>query len=421
MLELIDTKPEVRVQESEYKRLLGLPADYVLEGRTRELADQAAAWYAENGKPWIYALQTPDVELADGQLGIDGTLLTSKSLQQQFREAEAHSTVVLAVSAGKECEAKAKELWQEGKPDEYFFMEMYGSAVVEHLVATASGRICAWADHQHMAALPRYSPGYSGWDISDQVKLWRLLRHDGKPFAGELEVMETGMLRPKKSLLALLGLTRHVDKVSKFSQLIPCENCSLAPCQYRRAPYLHALPQFEEARQLQPKAGNGAGHARAAIPVAQETPRYSVNARALRKWSQERLVLKVLPDGSVESRFRYEGTTCSNLGRPLEFDYHVKLGPRQQGYRILESRCEPAPGDTGHASMCEYLRDGDSLMTNIAEEKPLLGKPLDDVLSWQRRSSPSGCYCDYEGRIHKWGLVLEVIHYALARRQHDST
>jgi hypothetical protein len=421
MLELIDTTPEIRVQESEYKRLLGLPADYVLEGRTRELADQAAAWYAENGKPWIYAVQTPDVELAAERLGIDGTELTSRSLQQQFREAQAHSTVVLAVSAGKECEAKAKELWQEGKPDEYFFMEMYGSAVVEHLVASASGRICAWADHQRMAALPHYSPGYSGWDISDQVKLWRLLRQDGRPFAGELEVMETGMLRPKKSLLALLGLTRHVDKVGKFSRLIPCENCSLASCQYRRAPYLHALPQFEEVRQLQPAARNGDGHAGAVVPAEAEPPQYSVNARALRKWSKERLVLKVLPDGSVESRFRYEGTTCSNLGRPLEFDYHVKLGPRQQGYRILESRCEPAPGDAGHTSMCEYLRDPDSLMLNISGEKPLLGRPLNDVLTWQRRSSPSGCYCDYEGRIHKWGLVLEVIHYALARRQDDSS
>jgi hypothetical protein len=29
--------------------------------------------------------------------------------------------------------------------------------------------------------------------------------------------------------------------------------------------------------------------------------------------------------------------------------------------------------------------------------------------------SPAGCYCEPDSRQHKWGLVLETIHYALAR------
>jgi len=59
MLELIDIQPDVNVQESEYKRLLGFPADYVLQGRVKELADWARGWYAENGHPWIYGRRTP--------------------------------------------------------------------------------------------------------------------------------------------------------------------------------------------------------------------------------------------------------------------------------------------------------------------------------------------------------------------------
>ena len=42
---------------------------------------------------------------------------------------------------------------------------------------------------------------------------------------------------------------------------------------------------------------------------------------------------------------------------------------------------------------------------------------MNEVLTWQRASSPSGCYCDADRRAHKWGLVLEVIHYALAQRE----
>jgi len=37
------------------------------------------------------------------------------------------------------------------------------------------------------------------------------------------------------------------------------------------------------------------------------------------------------------------------------------------------------------------------------------------VIRWTRPSSPAGCYCEAESRQHKWGLVLETIHYALSR------
>ena len=104
--------------------------------------------------------------------------------------------MLVAVSAGPECERRARQLWQDGKPDEYFFMEAFGSAVVEHLITIASGRICDWADRQGMLALPHYSPGYSGWDVADQNKLWSLIRpQNGHSIATELQVMESGMLR----------------------------------------------------------------------------------------------------------------------------------------------------------------------------------------------------------------------------------
>src|SRR5207342_3931160 len=99
-----------------------------------------------------------------------------------------------AVSAGKECEEKARELWQDGRPDEYFFLEVFGSAVVEHLITVASGRICGWADANGTVALPHYSPGYSGWNVADQNKLWDLIRPpNGQALPGELQVLDTGM------------------------------------------------------------------------------------------------------------------------------------------------------------------------------------------------------------------------------------
>jgi hypothetical protein len=461
MLELFDTNPDANVAPAEYQRLLGFPRGHELEGRSRELADWARDWFGKHGKPWIYARESDALQLTAGRLNLGGTEFSSQQLHDQFETAQAHQAVLVAVSAGKECEEKARELWQDGKPDEYFFMEVFGSAVVEHLITIASGRICGWADSHGMVALPHYSPGYSGWDVSDQHKLWSLLRPQtghalpeperllspslssipnggeggrrpgeeglcvpgfkaqkfisGNSLPGELHVMDTGMLRPKKSLLAVIGITANVEQARRFARLVPCENCSLPACQYRRVPYKHSLPQIEDVRRLQGGLGNDLNGS--IVRPSQPPPQYSVNARALRKWSQERLWLNTAADGRVEARFRYEGTTCSSMGRPLAYDYHVRLQPPGEDYRIVAATCAPASDDTGHASQCAYLNDSAELQRNIERDVPLLGQPLHEVFAWERSPNPAGCYCESSARLHKWGLVFEVIHFALTEQQ----
>jgi hypothetical protein len=414
MFEFVDQCPAVSVQEAEYVRLLGFPRDHALEGRSRELADWAREWYAARGRPWMFARAAGGLDTRDGTVSFGGEQFCSERLREQLEAAEAHDAMLVAVSAGKECEDKARQCWQDGKPDEYFFMEMFGSAVVEDLVTHAAGRICAWAEERGMAVLPHYSPGYSGWPISDQMKLWQLLRgNPGRAFPADLEVMETGMLRPKKSLLAVFGLTQHTEKVVAGSRLVPCDNCALSKCQYRRSPYRYAMPQPETFARVQ----NGNGSRNDDSHALEANARYSTNSRALRKWAQERLHLEVAIDGSVTARFRYEGTTCANLGHPIHYDYYVKLQPPAQEYRVAELRCGPAPYDVGHLHMCEYLKDPDDFMKNLAVERPLVNRPLNDVLSWKRAYNPAGCYCEASSREHKWGLVFEVIHFALAQGQ----
>lgn len=417
MIELLDTQPEMNVQEAEYKRLLGYPREYEFTDRSRELADWARQWYAQNGKPWIYAQQVDRLDLLDGRLMIADVEFSSKKLQAQLLKAQAHATIITAVSAGKECEEKARQLWLKEKPDEYFFLEIYGSAVVEHLITTASARLCDWAEQQGMAILPHYSPGYSEWDITDQHKFFGLIR--SKKIQEEIRVLETGMLWPKKSLLAVFGVTQHADRVRSFSELVPCESCAMLSCQYRRAPYARARNHIEDVSQLQDRVAQTSDAMETAWNDAILDPngKYSISKRALQKWSQERLQLNFLADRSVQARFRYAGTTCSNLGRPLEYDYHLRLASATEGYRIFEMSCAPAPDDTGHAYMCEYIRNAEGLQREIANEKPLLGCMLNEVLHWKRQFSPSGCFCDAVGREHKWGIVLEVLHYALVQAE----
>ena len=256
-----------------------------------------------------------------------------------------------------------------------------------------------------MAVLPHYSPGYPDWDVAEQLRLLELMKRTREqPFPSPVEVFDTGMLRPKKTLLAVFGLTHHTEQLRRLTDLVPCENCSFGPCQYRRAPYRRAPRSWGDQTPVR-------------VSVLDQNAEYSVNRKALKRWSEGRLSMSLNQDGSLNVVFRYEGTTCTNMGRPLTFNYNVKLGSRADGYPILEQRCVPAEGDTGHTAMCQYLENPASMMAAIDREKPLSGERLNAVLSWQRKPSAAGCYCESSSRDHKWGLVLETIHYALAQEE----
>lgn len=424
MNELIDINPDINVLENEYKRLLGYPKDIELKERSLELSKWAREWYNKNSKPWIYALQTNEIDFSNEKLRVNNIEFSSRKLCNQLAESQADSAMLVAVSAGEECEVKANQLWQEGKPDEYFFLEVYGSAVVEHLITIAGARFCAWADENNLAVLPHCSPGYPGWNVTDQNKLFQLIgqkrNHD---LPGIIEVLETGMLKPKKSMLALFGITKNIEKVRRLTELIPCETCSLQGCRYRRTSYKYSRNQIEDVSKLQP-GKNRLINVRSWIGnnftgILNKNAKYNISIKALEKWSNERLNLKILEDNSIEANFKYEGTTCSNIGHPLEFNYFVKLSSPEDSFKIISMVCNPAQNDVGYKYMCEYINDSESLMNCIMNEKPLLDKPLNDILNWKYLFSPEGCFCKSESRDHKWGLVLEVLHYAMVNYENQ--
>ncbi|MGA7885841.1 MAG: hypothetical protein WCA44_08870 [Acidobacteriaceae bacterium] len=404
-LELAGTVPEVNVAPEEYARLLGYPRGHILEGRAKDLAEWARGWYGEHGQPWFYARQAENFSLAGDSILVDGVLFTSQRLHGTLQQAEAHSVVLVAVGAGQEAEEESRRLWEDEKPDEYFFLEIFGSAVVEHLTTTIRAHLCSWAEERGMAVLPHYSPGYPEWDVAEQPRLLDLiLRTRSVEFPSPVEALDSGMLRPKKTLLAVFGLTRHAEHLRPLTSLIPCESCSFGPCQYRRAPYRRAPRTFGERVAARP-------------PALDADARYSVNRKALARWAEERLSIREAEDGALDAVFRYEGTTCTNMGRPLAFDYFVKLGSREEGYPIREQRCAPALGDTGHTYMCQYLADADTLMAAIDQEKPLYGQRLNAILDWHPPISAAGCFCDVPSRARKWALVLETLHYALVQQE----
>ena len=222
------------MQPAEYIRLLGYPRGWVLEGRAQELAEWARDWYAQHGRPWVYAREADALRIDDDAVVIDGVPFTSPRLRSTLHDAGARLARCSSRSApARNSKRKRRRAGATRKPDEYFFLEMFGSAVVEHLVTMTGARLCAWADGRTAPRCCRTTvPGYPEWEIDEQPSLLELIRAPSAATPCLLEVLESGMLRPKKSLLAVFGLTPHIDRVRRLTELVPCENCSFAPCQY---------------------------------------------------------------------------------------------------------------------------------------------------------------------------------------------
>jgi len=386
------------VRDDEYVRLLGLPRGSALDGRMGELADETRAWYRANGTPRVAAKRFSIERLNESELMIGGRAFRTPVLVRRLRDTGAHSVRLALVSAGPELEAHARALWEAGSPDEWFFHEMFGSAVAEHLVVKAAAQVCEETDGTPEAVLPHFSPGYRGWSLQEQRAAFELL----KDTEHGVEMLESGMLNPVKSQIAFYGIAPRDRVPEDITAFVPCTTCSFSPCALRRARFQNdPLPDETPA-----------SNASAADPLTRNAP-YAFGSRALRNWSRNRLRVERKADGGVTAVFKFAGNTCSNMGFPLSFHYRIELAPPGRRYRILGSSCMPSDLHDGWKYMCESIRNGEHHLKDITGEHPLEGRPLDDAISWNVPIAPAGCLCTQSNRNHKWQIVFQTLHYAL--------
>lgn len=221
------------IDPREYHRLLGMPRSRPLEGLVAERAEWARDWYARNGRPYIRARRHAIVELSADTVRLEGGhRFASAAFAAHLRRWEAHAMVGMAVSAGREVDEAGEEMWQDGRPDEGYFLERFGVAVVERLVFSATLRLCQLAEGGDATLTPHLSPGCGSWELEHQRALWETIFPDGE--LGPIRLLDSGGLMPKNSILAAAGVTRQVVAASALDA---CRSCDLERCRFRRAPY----------------------------------------------------------------------------------------------------------------------------------------------------------------------------------------
>jgi hypothetical protein len=157
MIELVDTLPDINVQPRSTSGCSVTRATGCWKVVRASWPSWAREWYAK----------TAAVGLRAAGESLEISTARSDRRRRVHEQAAAEDACTSAGGQrdprrrqrGPEVEAEAQRLWREEKPDEYFFLEIFGSAVVEHLVTITGARLCAWAEGRHLAVLPHYSPG----------------------------------------------------------------------------------------------------------------------------------------------------------------------------------------------------------------------------------------------------------------------
>jgi hypothetical protein len=211
------------------------------------------------------------------------------------------------------------------------------------------------------------------------------------------------MLRPLKSHLALFGLAPQAEGLRRAGLLVACAGCAADPCGFRRAPFAGL-----------PREAGGAAPSPAAGPTESPVPLYAFRPESLARWAREHLEIRELDPLTLECSFRYNGKTCGGLEFP--FELRLKLRPTVRGHQVTGGACTLlGPGRQPSLGVCAFAARGGGFLHEL-EGCPWLGRTLDEALAWNPRVTPSGCLCEPADRDHKWRLVLQTVHYALARR-----
>jgi len=155
-----------------------------------------------------------------GQLFKTGTII-AKPFQK------ASNIAVFACTAGHEVHTAYTAFMANGDPLKAYIMDTIGTVVVEKAMNRIAAELDEKAAKSGLRCTNRYSPGYCGWHVSEQQKLWSLLPIG---YCG-ITLTSSSLMTPVKSISGMIGLGRDVKK-SPYA----CSGCHMEHCLYRQRP-----------------------------------------------------------------------------------------------------------------------------------------------------------------------------------------
>jgi hypothetical protein len=203
--------PEKAYSEMGYGRVQ--PEEQVVR-LTESLLSEIAGFAAPS---YVFRLYEGKVEGEYAYPGEGASLHVGATLAMLMQGAERFA--VFAATAGAAFQDYQDELKKENDVLKSYIADAIGSCIAESAgdcMETALERQIGGLRHTN-----RYSPGYCGWHLSEQRKLFRLL--GDRPCGVELS--DVCLMKPIKSISGIIGIGRNV-KEKQYG----CRYCEMETC-----------------------------------------------------------------------------------------------------------------------------------------------------------------------------------------------
>jgi len=146
-----------------------------------------------------------------------------KIVYSQIRKSEA--VAVFLATAGDRLGIMSRQAMKEGDLLKGYVYDIIGSEVADGAAGIMQDELEKTIKAGGEKITNRYSPGYCGWDVAEQHKLFRLMPAN---FCG-ISLNDSALMSPEKSVSGFIGIGREV----RFNDYT-CGLCDMEDCIYRR-------------------------------------------------------------------------------------------------------------------------------------------------------------------------------------------
>jgi hypothetical protein len=134
------------------------------------------------------------------------------------------NVALFACTAGQGIGDYSKELMHEGDFVKGYIADVIGSEIVESAMDKIQDDLERKMEAQGWHITDRYSPGYCGWSVAEQHKLFSFFP---KNFCG-ITLTDSSLMQPIKSVSGVIGIGPNVRRNGYV-----CQMCDMVNCIYR--------------------------------------------------------------------------------------------------------------------------------------------------------------------------------------------
>lgn len=188
----------------------------------REIIENVHANFSDllEAKTGFRIFNYEDIEFGKDYVKIFDTIFdTGRIIAKQLRTSE--TAAIFTATIGPGIEKKSKQYMSNGDILEGYIWDAFGSDAVEKVCDILEEKLIQVLASQNLNITNRYSPGYCGWNVTEQQKLFSFLPKD---FCG-IQLSESSLMTPIKSVSGLIGIGRNVERTEYQCSICDIEMC----------------------------------------------------------------------------------------------------------------------------------------------------------------------------------------------------